>query len=65
MSRPLRRSYGSKRPAKALQRAMLQDILAHREKPLTGEEIASLARSYGLPLAEVEAMVATRARCAR
>jgi hypothetical protein len=44
---------------------MLQDILAHREKPLTGEDIASLARSYGLPLAEVEAMVATRARCAR
>jgi hypothetical protein len=44
---------------------MLQDILAHREKPLTGEDIASLARSYGLPLAEVEAMVATKARCAR
>lgn len=48
----------SRAPTQAGQRAAVTAILAMREKLLDGATIASLARSYGLEVIEVEAIAA-------
>lgn len=51
-----RRSYGSKQPSRAYQRAALQMLLVQRGD-LDSINIESLARSYGFPANEVEKAV--------
>lgn len=50
----MRRQYGSKRVSKAHNRAALRGVLVMREKPLTETDKASLARSYGVRVEDVE-----------
>ena len=52
-----RRSFGSKRVSRANHRVSLQSVLLCRED-LDGLNPESLARSHGLPLAEVEKAIA-------
>lgn len=52
------RSYGSKQPSRAQHRAALLAVLTGREKPLTDADKASLARSFGATVAEVEQVAA-------
>lgn len=56
-----RRSYGAKAPSKAAQRTALVSLLAMR-RTLEGVDSASLSRSYGVPVAEVVALVAAETR---
>jgi hypothetical protein len=51
-----RRHFGNKAPTKAAQRTALVSLLAMR-RTLEGVDAASLSRSYGLPAAEVAALV--------
>lgn len=55
-----RRSYGSKRVSRGYNRASLQMVLVQRDD-LAGLDVASLARSHGLPVTEVERAVAAEA----
>lgn len=50
------RSFGSKKPSKMVQRATVQMLLVQR-RSLEGLSIESLVRSYGLPSAEIEALI--------
>lgn len=59
------RQFGNKRPSKAVQRATVQMALIQLPS-IDSADVASLARSYGLPTSEIEELVkAERARRAR
>lgn len=49
------RHFGSKKPSRTNMRAVVAQIIAGATKPLDAKE---LARCYGLPLAEIERMMA-------
>lgn len=54
----MRRQFGSKSPSQAHQRAALGQLLVLRPS-LDGLDLASLSRSYGLPVPEIDRMIAT------
>lgn len=58
MKRP-GRTYSRPSPTKAQQRAALTTLLTLREKPLDATALASLSRSFGLPVGEIESIAAS------
>lgn len=56
-----RRQYGSKQPSRAYHRASLLAALVQRET-LEGVNVESMARSFGLSVAEIERAVADERR---
>lgn len=50
------RQFGNKKPSKAVQRATVQMLLVQRPS-LDDLNLDSLVRSYGLPAAEIEALI--------